>query len=322
MFPVSFVANIFILFVLRAPLELNRSVPGRTPLRSEKTSQTQDNSEEEDDPLVVPSPKGKRRASRASPVHSGAGKSPSPPRGPTASEGNTAPEPEDHRAEGDFSLPPETENSGAGNMGAGTDQAGRSEPLVVPPVLEKTTEAPTASPKKTSSSAVPEGSKPASPAKGSSAAPPASSKKPPTAPPAKKVSSRKGTTVTAEQLSGALQATVGQATSSRALTLHTSRAAASIGEKISAQTGRITELNRGEANLGSLQRYADKWNISDITEATLGLGKDGLPVVDARGPKNTVQHMHRLKKCMREFDNAWYDVDKNVLVSLFPRFKF
>ena len=187
MFPVSFVANIFILFVLRAPLELNRSVPGRTPLRSEKTSQTQDNSEEEDDPLVVPSPKGKRRASRASPVHSGAGKSPSPPRGPTASEGNTAPEPEDHRAEGDFSSPPETENSGAGNMGAGTDQAGRSEPLVVPPILEKTTEAPTASPKKTSSSAMPEGSKPTSPAKGSSAAPPASSKKP-TSPPAKKVS--------------------------------------------------------------------------------------------------------------------------------------
>jgi hypothetical protein len=74
--------------------------------------------------------------------------------------------------------------------------------------------------------------------------------------------------------------------------------------------------------LGSLQRYANEWNISDITEATLGLGKDGLPMVDARGPKNTVQYMHRLKRCMRDFDNAWYGVDKNVLVSFSSGFEF
>jgi hypothetical protein len=175
---------------------------------------------------------------------------------------------------------------------------------VVPPVSEKTPEAPTASPKKTSSSAMPEGSKPASPVKDSAAPPLASFKKPPTAPLAKKVSSRKGTTVTAEQLSGTLQATVAQPTSSRALTLHTSRAAASISEKISAQTGRIIELKSGDANLGPLQRYADEWNISDITEVTSGLGKDGLPLVDPRGPRNTIQHMQWLKRCMRDFDTA------------------
>jgi hypothetical protein len=128
--------------------------------------------------------------------------------------------------------------------------------------------------------------------------------------------------MTPEQLSGALQATAAQPTGSRALTLHTSRAATSISEKISAQASRIIELNRGDTNLGSLQKYADEWNLSDMTEATLGLGKDGLLVVDTRGPRNTVQHMQRLKCCMRDFDNAWYDVDKNVLVSFSSGFEF
>jgi hypothetical protein len=206
-------------------------------------------------------------------------------------------------------------------MGAGSDQAGRSEPLVVPPVLEKTNEAPPSSPNKTSSSAPPEGSKLPSPAKRPAVPPPAPFKKPPPAPSAKKVSSRRGTAVTAEQLSGAVQATVAQPTSSRTLTLHTGRAAVSISEKISAQTGRIIKLNRGEVNLGLLQRYVDEWNVSDMTEATLSLGKDGQPVVDTRGPRNTVQHMHRLKRSMREFDNAWHDVDKNVLVSFSSGFE-
>jgi hypothetical protein len=81
------------------------------------------------------------------------------------------------------------------------------------------------------------------------------------------------------------------------------------------QADRIIDLNHDEANLGPLQRYADEWNLSDITQASLGLGKDGLPVVDTRGSRNTVQHMDRLKRCMRDFDNAWYDVDKNILLS-------
>jgi hypothetical protein len=40
---------------------------------------------------------------------------------------------------------------------------------------------------------------------------------------------------------------VAQPTGSRVLTLHTSRATAFISDKISAQAGRIIELNRGEA---------------------------------------------------------------------------
>jgi hypothetical protein len=243
-----------------------------------------------------------------SPAHSGAGKTRSPPRGDTASKGNAAPETDDHRAEEDFSSPPEFEDPDASNTGIGSDQTGWSEPLV-PPVLEKTTEVPTASPSKASPSAP---SKPSSSAKDTAAPPSAPSKKPPPSP--KKLSSRKSTAVTAEQLSGAVQAAADQPASSQSLTLHTGRAAIAASEKVSAQLGRIIELNRGEANLGALQKYVDEWNTSDITEATLGVDKDGQIVVDARGARSTVQHMQRLKHSVREFDNVWHDVNNNVLV--------
>jgi hypothetical protein len=218
-----------------------------------------------------------------------------------------APNQEDHRAE-DFSSPPESEDTGASDMGAGLNQTGRSEPLI-PPILEKRTEAPTTSPANTSSSAP---SKPSSPAKGLAMPPPAPSKKPPSAP--KKASTRKGAENTAEQLSGAIHAAATSPESSQSLTLHAGRAAVTISEKVSAQTGRIIELNRGTANLGALQKYVDEWNTSDMTEATLGVGKDGKVVMDTRGARSTVQHLARLKRSMREFDNAWHDVDKNVLV--------
>ena len=111
-------------------------------------------------------------------------------------------------------------------------------------------------------------------------------------------------------------------TGSRELTLHAGRAAIVAGEKVSAQLGRIVELNRGEANLGGLQRYVDKWNTSDMTEATLGVGKDRQVVIDPRGPRNTVQHLARLKHAVREFDNAWHDANHNVLVSFSSEFGF
>ncbi|KAM0901505.1 hypothetical protein ACQ4PT_019952 [Festuca glaucescens] len=274
-----------------APLELTRSSPGMRREAAKDTGETQETPQQ-------------------SPARSGAGKTPSPPREPTASAGNAAPENEDHRAEGDFSSPPEFEDLGASNTGAGSDQTGRSEPLV-PPVLEKTTEAPSASPTRTSSSAP---SKPASPAKGPAVPPPASLKKPPPAPFGKKVSSRRSTAITVEQLSGAVEATAAQPTGSQALTLHAGRAAIAAGEKVSAQLGRIVELNRGEANLGALQWYVDKWNTSDMTETTLGVGKDRNVVIDTRGPRNTVQHLVRLKHAVREFDNAWHDANNNVLL--------
>jgi hypothetical protein len=115
---------------------------------------------------------------------------------------------------------------------------------------------------------------------------------------------------------------VAQPASSQSLTLHAGRAAVAVSERISAQIGRIVELNRGAANLGSLQKYVDEWNLSDMTEATLGLCKDGQPVVDSRGPRKTVQHMYRLKRSMREFDNAWHDVDKSVHVSFLSEVGF
>jgi hypothetical protein len=91
--------------------------------------------------------------------------------------------------------------------------------------------------------------------------------------------------------------------------LHDRRAAITVSEKVSAQLRRIVEMNRGEENIGLLQKYVDEWNLSDMTEATLWLGKDGNPAVEAQGLQNTVQHMHRLKRSVREFDNAWHDVN-------------
>ncbi|KAM0923582.1 hypothetical protein ACQ4PT_005451 [Festuca glaucescens] len=243
-----------------------------------------------------------------SPAHSDAGKAHSSPRGGTTSSGSAAPKKKHHRAEEVFSSPPDTEDTGTGNMGAGSELSGRLEPLV-PPVPEKTKQASTSSPSRTSSSAA---TKIPSPAKGAAAPPPASGSKPPPAPSGQKLS-RKSTNITAEKLSGVVEAAVAPPTGSRELTLHAGRAAIVAGEKVSAQLGRIVELNRGEANLGGLQRYVDKWNTSDMTEATLGVGKDRQVVIDPRGPRNTVQHLARLKHAMREFDNTWHDANHNVL---------
>jgi hypothetical protein len=59
----------------------------------------------------------------------------------------------------------------------------------------------------------------------------------------------------------------------------------------------------------------DKWNLSDLTDATLGVGKDKKVMTDPRSPLNTVQHLGRLKHVVKEFDNAWHDANNNVLVS-------
>jgi hypothetical protein len=129
-----------------------------------------------------------------------------------------APRTEDHRDEGDFTSPPEQEeNTGASNMGVGTNHTARSEPFVVPPVTDKTPDAPPVSPTTISSSSPPETSKPASspvispaksPAKGPPAPPPVSSKSKPLAASAagakKKPASWKTTEVKSEQLFGAL----------------------------------------------------------------------------------------------------------------------
>ena len=82
------------------------------------------------------------------------------------------------------------------------------------------------------------------------------------------------------------------------------------------QTGRIIEKSRDDEGLGSLEKYADDWNDSDLTEVTSGLGKDGQPIIDSRGPRPMIQQLGRLKRCMRETDMAWFDVDKNISVNI------
>ncbi|KAM0890878.1 hypothetical protein ACQ4PT_026770 [Festuca glaucescens] len=246
-----------------------------------------------------------QHVSQQSPAHSGAGQTHSSPRGGGTSSGSAAPKPRHHRAE-DFTSPPDTEDTGAGDMGAGSEPSGRSGPPV-PPALAKTKQIITASPRRASSTLAR-----SSPAKGTTASPPASASKPPPAP---QQGSRKSTEVNAEELSAVITAAATPASGSqeRTLVLHTGRAAITAGEKVSAQLGRIVELNRGDANLGGLQHLVDRWNLADLTDATRGVGKDGKVVVDSRGPRSTVQHFGRLKQAVKEFDNAWHDANQNVL---------
>jgi hypothetical protein len=106
------------------------------------------------------------------------------------------------------------------------------------------------------------------------------------------------------------------------LTLHAGRAAKEASEKVSAQLGRIVVLNRGDANVGALQRYVDKWNLSDLTEATLGIGRDMQVLIGPRSLRNSMQHLGRLKQAVRELDNAWHDAHNNVVVSFLSESKF
>jgi hypothetical protein len=59
-----------------------------------------------------------------SPVPSGAGNPSASPLGGNTSTGRAAPEPSHHRAEEDLASPPEIQDTGASNTGAGTEDAG------------------------------------------------------------------------------------------------------------------------------------------------------------------------------------------------------
>jgi hypothetical protein len=63
----------------------------------------------------------------------------------------------------------------------------------------------------------------------------------------------------------------------------------------------------------------ERWNLADLTDATLGVGKDGKPRLDARGPRTTVQHFSRLKVVVKEFDNVCHDANDNVVVRYLSR---
>ncbi|KAM0924986.1 hypothetical protein ACQ4PT_004525 [Festuca glaucescens] len=238
--------------------------------------------------------------SRPSPAPSGTGNPSASPLGGTTSAGRAAPEPADHRAEKNIISPPEAQDTGASNTGAGIEDAGKAEPLV-PPVLKKKT--PTSFPSKT----VPDSSAPASsaPAKVVTEAP-APSRTTSTPPPAAS---------TGERVAAASVPSSG----SRSLVLHAGRAAIVAGETASAQVGRITELTRGGADLGHLLDYAEKWNRADLSPATRGLGKDKLPIVDPSGPRSTAQHLSRLKRAVQELDTVCHDANGNVVSTLDTR---
>nr|XP_051202203.1 vegetative cell wall protein gp1-like [Lolium perenne] len=234
----------------------------------------------------------------------------------TSSAGSAAPTPPDHRAEEDHVSPPETQDTGASNIGADSEAAGGGEPQVPPVPKRKKKKTADSSPSKTvpDSSAPagstsgqdapdarsppettpapppeaptcePTGAKPTPPSKGPTAAElmpppsqgPAAAKPPP--PP-------EGTKPLKPEPSKAKATASGTPTSGpHPLVLHVGRAAVVAGETASGQLGQITELTRGGNELGHLLEYAEKWNRADVSTATRGLGKDRLPTIDPAGP--------------------------------------
>ncbi|KAK1605728.1 hypothetical protein QYE76_029401 [Lolium multiflorum] len=238
----------------------------------------------------------------SSPVPSGAGNSSASPSGGTTSSGCAAPTPPDHRAEEDFTSPPETQDTGASNIGAGQTDAGQAEPLVPPPPKKK---------KKQSSSSptAPDTSAPvSSPPPGATPTPPPSQG--PSV--AKRMAPAETPKITKFLKPGASRgkAVEGDASGgSRDVVLHVGPAAA-VQDKPTGLLGRIVELKRAGKDLGHLLPYAQKWNEADISASTRGLR---LPAPDPAGPRSTEEHFTRLKRAVKEFDSAWYDATNNVV---------
>ncbi|KAK1608552.1 hypothetical protein QYE76_032225 [Lolium multiflorum] len=264
-------------------LKISKSASGIPPESSEETAR--------------PSPPPQQ-----SPVPSGAGNSSASPMGGTTSVGCAAPELPDHRAEEDIVSPPENLDTGASNIGADTEAAGRVEPLVptVPKKKKKKGSASSHSKTTPETSALPKTTSMPPPA--SSAGGPAAAKPPSQEPVAAKTKPAPAPVSTGSFASGA-----------QPIVLHAGHAAIVAGETAPAPLGRITELSRGGASLGHLLYYAEKWNRADLSAATLGLGKDKMPAVDPTGPRNTTQHFSRLRRAVKEFDTAWHDATNNVV---------
>jgi hypothetical protein len=99
------------------------------------------------------------------------------------------------------------------------------------------------------------------------------------------------------------------------LVLHVARAASSAGEKATGLLGRITEFQREGRELGHLLPYAQKWNATDVSAATRGMGKDRLPAPDPTSNRCAEEHFMRLRRAVKELDNAWFDATNNMMVS-------
>ncbi|KAK1610988.1 hypothetical protein QYE76_034661 [Lolium multiflorum] len=244
----------------------------------------------------------------SSPASSGAGNISASPSGGTTSSGRAAPTSPDHRTEEDLSFLPERQDTGASNIGAEEEAAGRAEPSA-PPVLEKkTTSAPESSaPESSNLGDAP--SAPPSPRTILMPPPDAPRIKPsgaaPTAPPPKISKLIKGKATASNAPSGGQQP----------LVLHVSKAASAASKKATGLLGRITEFQRRGQDLGHLLPYAQKWNAADMTPATHGMGKDRLPAPDPVGDRSSEEHFMRLRCAVKELDSAWYDATNNLMLT-------
>ncbi|KAK1614465.1 hypothetical protein QYE76_019982 [Lolium multiflorum] len=255
----------------------------------------------------------RRRKSKQMPTATGPALKLGPrPEGSAGSARTSTPPPHqsDPRAEEDLASPPETQDTGASNMGAGKDPVGQAEPSV-PPALEKKKR------KKTSSKPAPEASAPET----SAPPPPPETSGPqatgptPTPPPTQEAPAAAPKPPPASLKPGASRGKGADGSSSggaQPLVLHTGPAAMTVQDKPSGLLGRIVELKRGGQDLGPLLPYAQRWNAADISAATRGIGKDRLPAPDPAGPRSTEEHFTRLKR-VKEFDSAWYDATANVV---------
>ncbi|KAK1684586.1 hypothetical protein QYE76_045434 [Lolium multiflorum] len=270
----------------------------------------------------------------SSPTPSGAGNISASPPGGTTSSGRAALNLRPS-AEEDLTFPPETQDTGASNTGAEEEAAGRAEPLVPPVQKEKKKKKKKKSSRSSPSKAVPETSVPATSAPtpeapapeqpGATPTPPPETPVPeatPTPPPSQgppattpmPPPAAPKTTKSLKPGASRGKAVDGSASSGpRSLVLHVGPATAAVSEKPSGLLGRIIVLKREGKELGHLLDYAEKWNQADVSAATRGVGKDRLPIDDPAGPKCIEGHFTRLKRAVREFDNAWHDATSNVV---------
>ncbi|KAK1605052.1 hypothetical protein QYE76_028725 [Lolium multiflorum] len=238
--------------------------------------------------------------------HAGANPSASP-LGGHSKIGRAASTPPEDRAEEDLVSPPENQDTGASNIGAEEEAAGRAEPLV-PPV-----------PKKKKKTPALETSVPGSSNLGDAPSAPLSPRTAPTPPPEAPLTKPTGATPTppppktSKLIKGKATASNVPSGGPQPLVLHASRAASAASEKATGLLGRITEFKREGRELGHLLPYAQKWNAADMSPATRGMGKDRLPLPDPAGDRSSEEHFMRLRRAVKELDSAWYDSTNNLM---------
>jgi hypothetical protein len=100
------------------------------------------------------------------------------------------------------------------------------------------------------------------------------------------------------------------------ITLHTSRAATLAASQTAPCFGNVLVQIRSGDSLGSLEHYAQEWNSADMGEVTSGLNEARKPIVDPSGLVPLGNHLLRMKRAVKAFDNAWFDSNKAILVRI------